>query len=136
MFGVSRALVLSFLFYALTAVDSERLLAMQAGQAEFKLVNVTDGVQLIDPGGKVVFRFLTKKPEGIGLTSPSGAFFDPLNTPSGERVTNLAPDDHPHHRGMYFGFIDSEFLKYSAPASSASPYAPRTFSVQRADFFS
>ncbi len=93
-------------------------------------------MQLIDPGGKVVFRFLTKKPEGIGLTSPSGAFFDPLNTPSGERVTNVAPDDHPHHRGMYFGFIDSEFRKYSAPASSASPYAPRTFSVQRADFFS
>src|SRR4051794_15543598 len=69
------------------------------------------GMTLKTPDGRVVFEYMTKKPEKTALTSPSTACFHPLNTPSGETITAFAPDDHPHHRGMYFGWHDSEFYE-------------------------
>lgn len=102
----------------------------------YTLTPVQNGMQLKTPDGRVVFEYVTKKPENIGLTSPSAAYFDPVRTPSGERVTNVAPDDHPHHRGIFFGFLDSEF-RTPADFSKAPPnHAVRAFSVQRADFWS
>jgi hypothetical protein len=93
-------------------------------------------MQLKTPEGHVVFDYVTKKPENIGLTSPSASYFDPVNTPSGERVTNAAPDDHPHHRGIFLGFLDSEF-RTPVDFSKAPPnHAVRAFSVQRGDFWS
>src|ERR1700733_15814483 len=85
----------------------------------YTLVPEQNGMQLKTPDGRVIFEYVTKKPENIGLTSPSAAYLDPVNTPSGERVTNTAPDDHPHHRGIFLGFLDSEFHQptgtYNAP---------------------
>ena len=102
----------------------------------YTLLPVEYGMQLTTPDGHVVFEYVTKKPENIGLTSPSAAYFDPVNTPSGERVTNVAPNDHPHHRGIFLGFLDSEF-RTPADFSNAPPNHPiRAFSVQRADFWS
>jgi hypothetical protein len=66
-------------------------------------------MELKTPDGRVVFEYLTKKPEGVPLTAPSAACFHPVNTPSGVRVTNIAPNDHPHHRGIFFGWHDAEF---------------------------
>ncbi len=77
--------------------------------SQYTLTPVQYGMQLKTPDGQVVFEYMTKKPEGIGITSPSVACFHPVNTPSGERITNIAPNDHPHHRGIWFGFMDSEF---------------------------
>src|SRR3954468_17525599 len=73
------------------------------------LVPAANGMELKAPDGRIVFDYLTKKPEDSPLTSPSAACFHPVNTPSGERVTAFAPDDHPHHRGMYIAWHDAEF---------------------------
>jgi hypothetical protein len=103
--------------------------------AAYTLVPEQYGMQLKAPNGSLVFEYVTKKPENIGLTSPSAAYFDPVNTPSGERVTNVAPDDHPHHRGIFLGFLDSEF-RTPADFSKAPPnHSLRAFSVQRGDFW-
>src|SRR6476646_11241740 len=78
--------------------------AFQArGGPAYTLIPVTYGMQLKTPDGRVVFEYMTKKPEDVGLTSPSVACFHPVNTPSGVRVTALAPTDHPHHRGIFLG---------------------------------
>jgi hypothetical protein len=101
----------------------------------YTLTAAENGMQLKTPDGKVVFEYVTKKPENIGLTSPSAAYFHPVNTPSGETVTNVAPNDHPHHRGIFFGFLDSEF-RTPVDFSKAPPnHATRAFSVQRGDFW-
>ena len=71
----------------------------------YTLTPVQNGMQLKTPDGRVIFEYVTKKPDNIGLTSPSAAYFDPVRTPAGERVTNVAPDDHPHHRGIFLGFL-------------------------------
>jgi hypothetical protein len=93
----------------------------------YSLEPVPDGMRLKTPDGRVVFDYLTRKPENSGLTSPSAACFHPVNTPSGERITSLAPDDHPHHRGIFFGWQDSEFRE---PANFDN-YGP----IRRADFW-
>jgi Methane oxygenase PmoA len=101
----------------------------------YTLTAVENGMQLKAPDGKVVFEYVTRKPENIGLTSPSAAYFHPVNTPAGETVTNVAPNDHPHHRGIFFGFLDSEF-RTPVDFSKAPPnHATRAFSVQRGDFW-
>jgi hypothetical protein len=100
----------------------------------YSLVPVTYGMQLRTPDGRVVFEYMTKKPEDVGLTSPSVACFHPVNTPSGERVTNLAPSDHPHHRGMYLAWHDAEFREPIPPPRT--PTAPAFgWNITKADFW-
>jgi hypothetical protein len=79
------------------------------GASSYTLTPTANGMVLKTPDGRVVFEYLTKKPADVPLTSPSAACFHPVNTPSGVRVTNIAPNDHPHHRGIFFGWHDAEF---------------------------
>jgi len=81
----------------------------RASAASYTFEPVEYGMQLKTPDGRVVLEYMTKKPQNIGLTTESTACFHPVNTPSGERVTAIAPDDHPHHRGIFLGWHDSEF---------------------------
>ena len=50
---------------------------------DYTLLPSAYGMQLKTPDGRTVFEYLTKKPEDIGLTSPSAACFRPFNTPPG-----------------------------------------------------
>ena len=104
--------------------------------ADYTLTPVEYGMQLKTPDGKVVFEYMTKKPDGIGLTSPSVACFHPVNTPSGERITNIAPNDHPHHRGIWVGFMDSEFHVPSDFSKAPPTHPVKGFTVERGDFWS
>jgi len=79
------------------------------GAPAYTLSPTANGMELRTPDGRVVFEYLTKKPEGVPLTAPSAACFHPVNTPSGVTVTAIAPDDHPHHRGIFFAWHDAEF---------------------------
>lgn len=92
------------------------------------------GMQLETLDGRVVFEYLTTKPDDAGLTSPSVACFHPVNTPSGERVTALAPNDHPHHRGMYLTWHDAEFRDPIAPPRTATGSA-FGWNITKADFW-
>jgi hypothetical protein len=92
-------------------------------------------MQLRTPDGRIVFDYLTRKPAGVNLTSPSVACFHPINTPAGERVTALAPDDHPHHRGMYIAWHDAEF-RAPINTSRGGPTSPLFgWSITKADFW-
>ena len=119
----------------LAAVSSGPIQARQPPRSEaYTLVPATNGVQLRTPDGRIVFEYLTSKPADAPLTSPSVACFHPVNTPSGERVTALAPDDHRHHRGMYLAWHDSEFRQPAtiAPTPTSPLYG---WNITRADFW-
>ncbi|MEO8735264.1 MAG: DUF6807 family protein [Edaphobacter sp.] len=107
----------------------------QAADSAYSLVPVQYGMDLKTPDGRVVFEYMTKKPDNIGLTSPSVADFHPVNTPSGETVTNIAPNDHPHHRGIFFGFMNSEFHVPDSYVNAPPTHPVRSFTVQRGDFW-
>jgi hypothetical protein len=40
------------------------------------------------------------------LSVESACYFHPLTTPTGITVTEVAPDDHPHHRGIFLAFVE------------------------------
>ncbi len=82
----------------------------------FSLRPLKYGMPLTTPDGRMEFEYVAKKLENVGRTSPSVACFHPVNTPSGERVTALAPDDQPHHREMYVAWQSSEFWELLDPA--------------------
>jgi len=70
----------------------------------FTLAPDSLGMVLKAPDGRTVFRYMTKKPAETKLTANSVCCLYPLNTPSGERVVDFAPSDHPHHRGLFLAW--------------------------------
>lgn len=54
---------------------------------------------------EVVFLYHREKPAGSACVSPSACYFHPLTTPSGTVITDVAPDDHLHHRGLFFAWL-------------------------------
>ena len=65
------------------------------------------GKTLKDPDGRIVLGYLTSKP--AGLAGNSACCIHPFNTLGGERATDIAPPDHPNHRGMFFAWHDVTF---------------------------
>lgn len=54
---------------------------------------------------KKVLGYLLKKPADSPSSSPSASYFHPLTTPSGVVLTDVGPDDHPHHRGAFLAWL-------------------------------
>jgi hypothetical protein len=71
------------------------------------------GKTLKTPDGRIVFTYLTQKPEGVPLAGNNACCFHPVNTPSGERVTDIAPPDHRDHRGAFFAWGNMDFHRKS-----------------------
>ena len=127
-------LAAAFAACALTLALWEQPVTGQGGAAaRYTLTPVANGMQLKTSDGRVVLEYLTSKPADVPLAGPNTACFHPINTPSGERVTALAPDDHLHHRGMYIAWHDSEFRQ---PITRTSPTSPLWgWNVTKADFW-
>jgi hypothetical protein len=111
------------------------LSAQPVATKSYTLVPVPSGMELLAPNGKQVLEYVTVRPDNIGLTAPSASYFDPVNTPSGERVTNVAPNDHPHHRGIFFGFMNSEFHIPNDYSKAAPTHPVKGYTVERGDFW-
>jgi hypothetical protein len=82
------------------------------GQARtYTMEAIPAGQTLKDPAGRVVFSYLTSKPEGVPLAGNSVCCIHPFNTLGGERATDIAPPDHRDHRGIFFAWHDISFAK-------------------------
>jgi hypothetical protein len=46
------------------------------------------------------------KPADSRLSVDSAAYFHPFATPAGVTVTDVAPDDHRHHRGIFLAWVE------------------------------
>lgn len=71
--------------------------------------------------GRPVLEYVTDV-AGSGLPTAHAGFIHPLYTPSGKIITDLAPPDHPHHRGVFLawyamhGKVDGDFWGWGAHA--------------------
>jgi hypothetical protein len=93
------------------------------------------GIVLRTPDGRSVFCYMTRKPEKTNLQASSVCCLHPLNTPSGERLTDLAPGDHHHHRGVFLAWHTAEFWE-KADFSNMGPTAPPYgWNIHRGDFW-
>ncbi|MBN1420068.1 MAG: PmoA family protein [Planctomycetes bacterium] len=102
----SSRIVSSFAVVAVAAalVGSCRVAAAAEAKGAFMLVPDDLGKVLKTPDGRIVFRYMTKKPEKSELTANSVCCLFPVNTPSGERAVDFAPPDHRHHRGVFLAW--------------------------------
>jgi len=103
--------------------------------ATYTLEPETYGQTLKTPDGREVFRYMTKKPEKTNLAANSVCCFHPLNTPSGERLTDLAPGDHHHHRGVFLAWHSMEFRLKADFSAFGATRPTRGFNVSRGDFW-
>jgi hypothetical protein len=108
-FSISGAAVLGTSLPRLRAAGSAGASARQA--RTYTLEPHAAGKTLKDPNGRVVLGYLTSKPEGVPLAGNSACCIHPLNTPGGERATDIAPPDHRDHRGIFFAWHDMEFKR-------------------------
>jgi hypothetical protein len=98
------------MFLMLSGASAMR--ASAKGQAgAYTLVPDPAGHTVKDPAGRVVFSYLTSKPEGVPLAGNSVCCIHPFNTLGGERTTDIAPPDHRDHRGIFFAWHDMTFTR-------------------------
>ena len=57
-------------------------------------------------GGNGSAKYHFRKPADVKLPVDSGGYFHPLTTPAGVVVTDVAPADHPHHRGVFLAWVE------------------------------
>ncbi len=101
----------------------------------YTLVDTDCGLALKTPDGRTVFRYMTTKPAPTNLLANSACCFHPLNTPLGERLTDLAPGDHHHHRGVFLAWHTMEFREkadFSALGRTGPTYG---WNITRGDFW-
>jgi hypothetical protein len=119
----------------LTLATATLGLCLPMPAALYTLEPDTYGLTLKAPNGQTVFTYMTRKPEKSNLAANSTCCFHPLNTPSGERVTDLAPGDHHHHRGVFLAWHSMEFRE-PADFTPFGPLGPtQGFSINRGDFW-
>jgi hypothetical protein len=69
-------------------------------------VSGQDDAIVVKSLGRTVAQYQLKKPAGVQLPVDSGAYFHPVTTPTGIVVTDVAPADHRHHRGIFLAWVE------------------------------
>ena len=80
-----------------------------AEDTRYTLTPSEHGMVLKTPEGRTVFEYMTKRPAETELTAPSVCCLYPVYTPAGVRAVDFAPDDHRHHRGVFFAWRATTF---------------------------
>lgn len=71
----------------------------------FTVEKAADAV-VVKSGDREALRYQLVKPAGTALTAASACYFHPLTTPKGVVVTDVAPADHKHHRGIFLAWVE------------------------------
>jgi hypothetical protein len=71
-----------------------------------KVERTQDTLTILTPTGRPVLTYNLRPPTNSGLVVASGDYFHPLLTPRGMVVTDFAPSDHRHHRGLFLGWVE------------------------------
>lgn len=91
--------------------------------ADDNLVQI-EAVEVDTSNATPLLKYWREKPKDTKLAAESGCFFHPLCTPDGHTVTDLAPDDHPHHRGVFLAFVEMRGAKLDADFWGWGAHAP------------
>jgi hypothetical protein len=98
------------------------LFAVPARAERFLIHREDDAIVVVGPEGRETLRYQIALPKTSRPAGESAGYFHPLSTPAGRVVTDVAPPDHPHHRGVFLGFVelhgarDADFWGWGAHA--------------------
>lgn len=86
-------------------------------------ITVSNGALSVHrPNGAEVLRYQLEPAKDSKLPVQSACYFHPFTTPAGVVVTDVAPADHPHHRGIFLAWVemhgrkDADFWGWGEPA--------------------
>ncbi len=85
-------------------------------------IKKTEDAVVVTAGEKEILRYQTRRHEGSALPVDSVGYFHPLATPTGVMMTDVAPADHKHHRGVFLAWVemhgkkDADFWGWGQPA--------------------
>ena len=82
------------------------LAACATTKPTLKVEQNKESLSIRTPAGKPVLTYNLRPPTNSALSVQSGGYFHPLLTPHGNVVTDFAPSDHRHHRGLFFGWVE------------------------------
>ena len=66
----------------------------------------TDAAILVRRGERELLGYQRIRPAESKLSVDSACYFHPLATPKGIVITDVAPDDHKHHRGLFLAWVE------------------------------
>ena len=129
------SLAIAFAGGCLAAFVSGSVTAQQAtSSGAYTLVPVTYGMQLKTPDGRVVFEYLTKKPEDVGSDLAQRRVLSPGQHAVRRACQLLAPTITRTIAGMYLAWHDAEFRQpIDPPRTPTSPAFG--WSITKADFW-
>src|SRR5688500_12187441 len=99
--GVSLLIVVATFTATMRADDTSA-----KGKPTTKVEQTPDAVIFKNHAGQAQLRYELNPGVHKNLTVQSACYFHPFTTPAGMVVTEVAPDDHPHHRGIFFAFVE------------------------------
>jgi hypothetical protein len=76
------------------------------GAPQFNVQRSQTHVNIRTPDGKEVLQYQLKRPAESKLSVDSVCYFHPVTTPKGVVVTEVAPSDHLHHRGIFLAWVE------------------------------
>jgi hypothetical protein len=76
------------------------------GAPQFNVQRSQTHVNIRTPDGKEVLQYQLKRPAESKLPVDSACYFHPVRTPKGVVVTEVAPSDHLHHRGIFLAWVE------------------------------
>ncbi len=95
------------------------------GADSFKIHREANKIIVRNQAGTPILRYQLERPAGSALTVESGCYFHPLTTPSGFVMTDEAPSDHLHHRGVFLAWVEMHGKK-DADFWGWGEHAPKT----------
>ena len=92
--------MIKYLDFAITGL----LLLISVGtvSAQISIKKEQGGLWITDNGKNIAF--YQKDPMGFNAWEKRNNFLHPLMLPDGTSITENAPDDHPHHRGIFWAW--------------------------------
>jgi hypothetical protein len=96
----------------LAAALPQSLLGNAAAQSgNYKVVQHPDAVSIQAPDGSPMLRYQVQLPSDTQLSVESACYFHPVTTPGGLVMTDVAPADHLHHRGIFLAWVEMHGAK-------------------------
>lgn len=79
--------------------------------ADFTITKEAGAVVVKNHQGTPILQYQLERPQNTKLSVDSACYFHPVATPKGVVITEVAPSDHPHHRGIFFGWVEMHGAK-------------------------
>lgn len=109
-------------------VGAPLIIAWTVVAGEFKIAKEESAVVIRNRGGAAVLRYQLERPKDSKLSVESACYFHPVTTPKGVVLTDTAPSDHLHHRGIFLAWVEMHGAK-DADFWGWGEHAPKKYRV-------